>query len=95
MSHNTEGIRHAYKAKNNFNREKQIIPLMITDGKKLHYLPVKIFHALLRRITSNNNVDFYCLNRLHSFMTKNNCIKGYVKIMIIVAYKCLKKTIKY
>ena len=27
--------------------------------------------TLLRGITSNNNVDFYCLNCLHSFRTKN------------------------
>ena len=27
--------------------------------------------ALLRGITSKNNGDFYCLNYLHSFRTKN------------------------
>ena len=37
---------------------------------------------LLRGITSINNGDFYCLNCLHSFRTKNE--KGYVKIKIFV-----------
>ena len=45
-------------------RKKQVILLMITDGKKWHYLPVKRLSALLRGITSNNNGDFYCLNCL-------------------------------
>ena len=36
-----------------------------------HYLAVKKLSALLRRITSKNNGDFYCLNCLHSFRTKN------------------------
>ena len=48
-----------------------------------HYLAVKILSALLRAVTSKNNGDFYCLNCLHSFRTKNlNCIKKYVKIKI-------------
>ena len=36
-----------------------------------HYLAVKILSALLRAVTSKNNGDFYCLNCLHSFRTKN------------------------
>ena len=36
-----------------------------------HYLSVKKLSALLRGITSKNNGDFYCLNCLHSFRTKN------------------------
>ena len=44
---------------------------MITDdGKKWHYLAVKSICALLRGITSNHNGDFYCLNCLHSYRTK-------------------------
>ena len=39
--YNTEEISQAYKSKYNLNREKQIILLMITDGKKWHYLAVK------------------------------------------------------
>ena len=44
---------------------------MISDGEKQrHYLAVKKLSALLREITSKNNVDFYCLNSFHSFRTK-------------------------
>ena len=47
MPHNTEKIRHAYKSKYNLNRKNQVILLMITDGKKWHYLAVKSLFALL------------------------------------------------
>ena len=44
---------------------------MISNGEKQrHYLAVKKLSALLREITSKNNVDFYCLNSFHSFRTK-------------------------
>ena len=36
-----EEIRHAYKSKYNLEHENQVIILMITDGKKWHYLAVK------------------------------------------------------
>ena len=35
-----------------------------------HYVAVKKLSALLREITSKNNIDFYCLNCLHSCRTK-------------------------
>ena len=70
VPHNTEKIRLAYKSKHNFKRENQVILLMITDGKKWHYLAVKSLSALLRGITSNHNGDFYCLNCFHSYMTQ-------------------------
>ena len=44
---------------------------MITDGKKWHYLVVNNLSRLLRRITSNHNANFYCLNCFHSYRTKN------------------------
>ena len=44
---------------------------MITHGKKWHYLAVKKLPALLRGIKSSHNGDFYCINCLHSFRTKN------------------------
>ena len=45
---------------------------MISNGEKQwHYFAVKKLSALLRRITSKNNDDFYCLNCFHSFRTKN------------------------
>ena len=34
VPHNTKEIRHAYKSKNNLNRENQVILLMITNGEK-------------------------------------------------------------
>ena len=65
-------MRHAYKSKHNLNRENQVILLMITDGEKWHYLPVKSLSALFRGITSNNNGDSYCF---HSFRTENKLKK--------------------
>ena len=44
---------------------------MISDGGKWHYVAVKKLSTLLREITSKNNDNFYCLNCLHSFITKN------------------------
>ena len=55
---NTEKIRLAYKSKHNFKRENQVILLMITDGKKWHYLAVKSLPAFLRIIASNHKGDF-------------------------------------
>ena len=48
---------------------------MITDGKKWHYLTAKSLSALLRRITSNQNRDFYCLNYFYSYNTKEKLKK--------------------
>ena len=58
MPYNTEKISFASKSKHNFKRKNQVILLMITDGKKWHYLAVKSLSALLRGITSNHNGDF-------------------------------------
>ena len=41
LPYNTEKIGYAYKSKHNLNRENQIIILMITDGKRWHYLTLK------------------------------------------------------
>ena len=41
MPHITEKIRDAYKSKYKLKRENQVILLMITSGKKRHYLAVK------------------------------------------------------
>ena len=43
---------------------------MITDGKKWHHFAVKKLPALLRRITSKHEGDFYYLNCFHSYSTK-------------------------
>ena len=67
-----EKIHPAYVSKNNSNCEKQAIFLMIQHGKgRWYYLLVKKLSAVLTGITSKNNGDFYCLNCLHSFRTKN------------------------
>ena len=71
VSHNTKQIRLAYKSKYNHKCNNQVVLLMITDGEKWHYLAVRRLSALLRRITSNHNGDFYRLNCLHSYRTKN------------------------
>ena len=52
VPYGTEEIRHACKSKHNLKRENQVILLMITDGKKWHYLAVKKLSALLKGITS-------------------------------------------
>ena len=44
---------------------------MIIDGKKWYYLAVKKLSALLKGIPSKHGQNFYCLNWLHSYRTKN------------------------
>ena len=77
-------INLAYKSKYNRKRENQVVLLMITNGKKWHYIalksertddgfhrPIKSLSKLFRGITSNHDADFYCMNCLHSFRTDN------------------------
>ena len=71
MAHNTETIRVAYRSEYNCKRKKQVILLMITDGKKSHYLAVTNLSALLAKKSSNHDEDFYCLNCFNSYTTKN------------------------
>ena len=87
VPHNTKTIRLAYKSEYNNERENKVILLMITDGKKWHYLalksepifdggkwcnsPVKSLSKLLREKSSNHHGDFYCLNCFNSYSTKN------------------------
>ena len=70
VPYNTETIRLAYKSKYNTNLENQVILLMITDGKKFHYLAVKKLSVLFKGIKSKHDGDFYCLNCFHSYTTK-------------------------
>ena len=69
----------------NKKRKNQVILLMITDGKKWHYLAVKGLPTLLRGINGNNDGDFCCLNCFCAHTTKNRLknINAYAKIMII------------
>ena len=73
VPYNTEDIRLAYKSKYNFKRENHVILLMITDGKKWHYLAVKKLSALLRGITSKHVGEIHCLNCFHSYCTEKVC----------------------
>ena len=75
MPHNTGKTHLAYKSKHNLTHEKQVILLMITDGEKWHYAAVKRLSGLLRRVTGNDNGDFYCLNCFHLYRTENNLEK--------------------
>ena len=46
IPHNTKTIRGAYRSEYNHKFKKQVILLMITDGKKWHYLAVINMSAL-------------------------------------------------
>ena len=49
---------------------------MITDGtSNWHNLAIKRISELLRRVTSNHNGDFVCLNCFHSYTTKEKLKK--------------------
>ena len=49
IPHNTKTIRVAYRSEHNNKRKKQVILLMITNGKKWHYLSVTNLSALLAK----------------------------------------------
>ena len=67
-----KNIRHAYKSKYNSKREKEVNLLRISDGGKCHYLTVRRLSALFKRVKSNHDGDFYCLNCFHSYRTKSS-----------------------
>ena len=75
VPYNTGEIRHAYKSKHNLNCKNQVILLMITDGKKWHYLAAKKLPPLLKGITSKEDWGFYWLNCFHSYSTKDKLKK--------------------
>ena len=66
-----EKIYPDYVSKRDSNREKHVILLMIPNGEVWHYLAVRKLSALLIGIISNHRDNFYSLNYLHSFGTKN------------------------
>ena len=70
VQHNTKRISVAYKSEYNNKRQKQVILLLITDGKKYHYLAVTNLSALLQGKSSNHYGDFYCLNCFNSYTFK-------------------------
>ena len=88
VPHNTKTIRLAYKSKYNRKRENQLVLLMITDGKKWHYLALKSVRTtngcnrllrsssrLLRGITSNHTGDYYYLGCFYSKSIDNELKK--------------------
>ena len=85
VPYNNEEITQAYKSKYNFKHENKLILLMITNGKKWHYLAVNKLSALLRGITSKHVGDFHCLNCFTHIVQKINLrnTKMYVKSIII------------
>ena len=62
IPHNTKTTSVAYRSKYNNKRKKQVILLMITDGKKYHYLVVTKLSPLLEGKSSNHHGYFYCLS---------------------------------
>ena len=78
IPHNAK-TRVAYRSVHNNKRKKQVILLMITDGKKLHYLAVISWSPLLQEKSSNHTEDFFCLNCFNSCTTKNK-LKEYEEI---------------
>ena len=71
VPYNTKQILPAYVSKYNCDRENQVNLLMITDGKKWHYLAITSIPMLFRGVKSKYNGDFFCLNCFSSFRTKN------------------------
>ena len=100
VPHNTETIRVAYRSEYNHKHKKQVILLMITDGKKWHYLAVINLSALFKEKLSNHHEDFYCLNCFNSYTTKNK-LKEHEEICNnhnschIEMPKCYEKLLKY
>ena len=65
IPHDAEAIRVAYRSEYNNKVKKQVTLLMITDGKKWHYLAITNLSALLQGKSSNHHKKFYCLNCIH------------------------------
>ena len=98
--HNTKTIRVAYRSEHNNKRKKQVILLMITNGKKWHYLAVTNLSALLHENSSNHEGDFSCLKSFNSYITKSK-LKKHEEIFNnhgscpIEAPKWVEKILKY
>ena len=92
---NTKIMNVEYRPKHNNQCKKQVILLMINNGKKSHYLAVTNLSALLEGISSNHKEDFYCLNCFNLYTSKKKKkknlknVKKYVTITIVTAQKCL------
>ena len=71
IPYNTKAISFAYRSEYNNKRKKQVVLLMITNGKKYHYFALTNLSALLQGNSSNHGRDFYCLNCFNSYIPKN------------------------
>ena len=100
IKHNEKTIKFAYRSEHNNKRKKQVILLMITDGKKWHYLAVTNLSALLQGASLNHRGDFYSLNCFSSNTKKKRKkelknMKKHAIITIAVILKCLSGLKKY
>ena len=86
IPHNTKTISVTYRSEYNNKHKKRVISLMINNGKNFHYLAVTNLSALFKRISSNHDGDFYCLNCFSPYTSKINLknMKKYVIITIAV-----------
>ena len=62
IPHNAKTISVLYRSEYNNKRKKQVILLMIHNGKNFHYLVVTNLSALFKRTLWNHDGEFYCLN---------------------------------
>ena len=73
LQHSDEKICHIYKSEFNKTREKQVIRLIITDGKKQHYIFVKNLNSLLKKkYACSENYCLNCLNHLEQNQNLKN-----------------------
>ena len=97
---NTKTISVAYRSEYNSKRKKQVILLMISNGKKQSYLAATNLSPLLQRIPSNHKENFCCLNCFNSYTSKNK-LKEHEEICNnhdsyrIEMTKQVKKILKY
>ena len=68
---NTKAISVTNRLEYSNKRKKQVILLIITNGKKSHYFAETNLSALLQGNSSNHKEDFYCLYCFNSYTRKN------------------------
>ena len=79
IPHNAKIISVAYRSEYSNSRKKQVILLMITNGKISDSLAVTNLSTLLEGNSSNHHGEFYCLNLFNSYTSKNK-IKDHEEI---------------
>ena len=73
---NVEDLEIQYVYISKYTRQKQTIILMIKNVEALYNIAVTKLSSLFRDITSKHNGDFYFLNCLNSFKTKEKDLKS-------------------